>query len=66
MPSPALRHVQPMVKRHCADLDVPYTETTLLDSYRIALGHMHEIGTDAREADALGCSPVAMLRTSNG
>jgi fatty acid desaturase len=51
MPSPALRAVQPMVRRHCKKLDVPYTETSLLDSYRIALGHLHRIGTDVRAID---------------
>ncbi len=51
MPSPALRRVQPMVRRHCLSLGVPYTETGLLDSYRIALSHMHEIGSSARAVD---------------
>lgn len=58
MPSPALRHVQPMVRRHCAELGVPYTETGLFDSYRIALGHMHDIGTGARAADRAVPLPV--------
>jgi fatty acid desaturase len=51
MPMPALRHLQPMVRRHCAQLGVPYTQTGLIASYRIALGHMREIGTGARAAD---------------
>ncbi len=51
MPSPALRRVQPLVRRHCAELGVSYTETGLLESYRIALRHMHHIGDDARELD---------------
>ena len=48
MPSPALRKVKPMVRRHCAQLEIPYTETTLIDSYRIALGHMHHVGAGIR------------------
>jgi fatty acid desaturase len=51
MPSPALRQVQPLVRRHCTELGVTYTETSLLDSYRIALAHMHDVGEDARAAD---------------
>lgn len=51
MPSPALRHVQPIVRRYCEQLSVPYAETGLLESYRIALRHMHRIGEDARVTD---------------
>ncbi len=51
MPSPALRHLQPIVRRHCADLGVPYTETSLFESYRVALTHMRDIGGDARTID---------------
>jgi fatty acid desaturase len=51
MPSPALRQVQPLVRQHCTELGVTYTETSLFDSYRIALAHMHDIGEDARAAD---------------
>ena len=51
MPSPALRRAQPLVKLYCGGLRLPYTETTLLDSYRIALAHMHDVGADARSTD---------------
>jgi fatty acid desaturase len=51
MPSPALRQLQPMVRRHCRQLGIPYTETGLLESYRIALRHMHQIGECARVGD---------------
>lgn len=39
-----LRRVQPLVRAHCAVAGLPYTETGPLESYRQALGHMHEIG----------------------
>ncbi|HEY2298095.1 MAG TPA: acyl-CoA desaturase [Jatrophihabitans sp.] len=51
MPSPALRQLQPIVRRHCRQLGIPYTETGLLESYRIALRHMHQIGECARIGD---------------
>jgi fatty acid desaturase len=48
MPSPALRSAQRMVRPYCTRLGLPYTETTLLDSYRIALAHMHDVGAEVR------------------
>jgi fatty acid desaturase len=51
MPSTALRRARPLVKRHCARLRLPYTETTLFDSYRIALTHLHDIGAEVRGRD---------------
>jgi fatty acid desaturase len=32
----------------CRDLGIPYTETGLVDSYRQALDHMHEVGEPLR------------------
>lgn len=48
MPRPHLRLVQPLVRHHCRSLGVPYTETGLLDSYRQALSHMHQVGAPLR------------------
>ncbi|AQS65768.1 acyl-CoA desaturase [Streptomyces pactum] len=48
MPRPHLRLAQSMVKAHCHDLGVPYTETGLVDSYRQALRHLHEVGEPLR------------------
>jgi len=44
MPRPNLRRVQPLVRRFCAENDVAYTQTSLIDSYRRALRHLHGIG----------------------
>ncbi|OON72420.1 fatty acid desaturase family protein [Streptomyces tsukubensis] len=49
MPRPHLRLVQPMVRAHCRDLGIPYAETGLVESYRQALGYMHEVGEPLRE-----------------
>ncbi len=44
MPRPHLRLVRPLVRAHCRELDIPYAETGLVDSYRQALQHMHQVG----------------------
>jgi fatty acid desaturase len=51
MPRPHLRLAQPMVRAHCRALGVSYAETGLIDSYRQALGHLHDVGEPLR-ADA--------------
>ncbi|MFH8727667.1 acyl-CoA desaturase [Streptomyces termitum] len=48
MPRPHLRLAQPAVRAHCRALGVPYTETGFVDSYRQALGHLHEVGAPLR------------------
>ncbi|GAA3654889.1 fatty acid desaturase family protein [Streptomyces chitinivorans] len=48
MPRPHLRLARPLVKAHCHDLGVPYTETGLVDSYRRVLRHLHEVGEPLR------------------
>ncbi|WP_309049753.1 acyl-CoA desaturase [Streptomyces sp.] len=48
MPRPHLRLARPAVRAHCRALGVPYTETGFVDSYRQALGHLHEVGAPLR------------------
>ncbi|MGW4630767.1 acyl-CoA desaturase [Streptomyces rubiginosohelvolus] len=48
MPRPHLRLAQPLVRAHCADIGMPYTETGLIESYRQALAHMHDVGEPLR------------------
>ncbi|MFF4243298.1 fatty acid desaturase family protein [Streptomyces sp. NPDC001822] len=48
MPRPHLRLAQPLVKAHCASIGMPYAETGLVESYRQALRHMHEVGEPLR------------------
>ncbi|MFI5894013.1 fatty acid desaturase family protein [Actinoplanes sp. NPDC051513] len=52
MPTPNLRKVQPMVREYCAEVGVSYEETGLIESYRTALRHLHEVGAPLREARA--------------
>ncbi|MFF5724989.1 fatty acid desaturase family protein [[Kitasatospora] papulosa] len=48
MPRPHLRLAQPLVKAHCASIGMPYAETGIVESYRQALRHMHEVGEPLR------------------
>ncbi|GAA1252804.1 acyl-CoA desaturase [Kitasatospora nipponensis] len=50
MPRPHLRRARPLVQAHCAAVGIPYAETSLLDSYRQALHHLHEVGAPLRAA----------------
>ena len=49
MPRPCLRLAQPLVKAHCAAIGMPYAETGLIESYRQALKHMHDVGAPLRQ-----------------
>ncbi|MFF0745246.1 fatty acid desaturase family protein [Streptomyces sp. NPDC004111] len=52
MPRPHLRLAQPLVRAHCRAVGLPYTETGLVESYRQALSHMHEVGAPLRTGPA--------------
>lgn len=47
MPRPNLRLAQPIVRQHCMERGIPYAETTLLASYRLAVGHLRQVGLAA-------------------
>ncbi|MCU1569333.1 MAG: delta fatty acid desaturase [Naasia sp.] len=61
MPSVNLRKARPIVMAYCEKLDVPYTETKLLDSYRIIVRYIHKVGIGA--ADPFDCPLAAAYRT---
>jgi fatty acid desaturase len=44
MPRASLRHARPIVRAHCLQHGLPYVETSLFDSYRQALHHLHTAG----------------------
>ena len=50
MPSVNLPRLQPIVRDYCEELGVSYAETGLVESYAIALRHMHEVGAPLRAA----------------
>ncbi|WP_435206251.1 fatty acid desaturase family protein [Micromonospora sp. bgisy143] len=48
MPRANLRRAQPIVRAYCAEQGIPYAETGLVESYRQALAHLHEVGRPLR------------------
>ena len=44
MPRPNLRRAQALVRQYCRERQIPYTQTSLLHSYRLALRHLHTVG----------------------
>jgi fatty acid desaturase len=48
MPRPNLRHAQPLVRAYCAELNLPYAETSLAASYVTVLRHLHGVGAPLR------------------
>ncbi|WP_067504175.1 acyl-CoA desaturase [Actinoplanes sp. TFC3] len=48
MPTRNLRRAQPIVRAYCREIGVTYEETGLIESYGIALKHLHEVGEPLR------------------
>jgi fatty acid desaturase len=48
MPRPNLRRVEPLVRAHCAALEVPYTEVSLPRAYAIVIDYLNNVGLRAR------------------
>ena len=60
MPRPNLKRAQAMVRAHCAEQGVTYTETTLLKSYGIVVRYLNAVGLRAR--DPFACPLVSQYR----
>jgi fatty acid desaturase len=60
MPRASLRHAQPLVRAHCEALGLPYCETSLIESYRVALAHLNAMGAPLR-AESAAKPAVAVL-----
>ena len=60
MPRPNLKRAQPLVRAHCAKHGVAYTETSLLQSYRIITRYLNALGV--RGQDPFRCPLVALYR----
>ena len=61
MPRANLRAVRPLVRAHCAEHGLVYTETTLWSAYRQLLGYLNTVGV--RAAEPFRCPLVATLRS---
>jgi fatty acid desaturase len=60
MARPHLRRAQPLVAAYCAAQGVPYTRTSLWQSYRVVIGYLNTVGL--RGKDPFLCPLVAQRR----
>ena len=60
MARPYLARASEIVREHCRTLNVPYTETTILQSYAIVIRYLNEVGLAA--GDPFDCPEVARFR----
>ncbi|GAB4083529.1 acyl-CoA desaturase [Myceligenerans cantabricum] len=60
MPRPHLARAREIVREHCGTLDIPYTETSLLQSYAIIIDYLNRVGLHAR--DPFDCPMFHQLR----
>jgi fatty acid desaturase len=59
MARPHLAETRRLVRAHCERYGVPYTEASLLSSYRTVINYLNEVGLSAR--DPFGCPVAARL-----
>jgi fatty acid desaturase len=50
LPRNKLREAQPIIRDFCRDHCITYHETSVLQSYKEILQHLHEVGAPLREA----------------
>ncbi len=60
MPRPSLNRTRTLVRAYCAEHNVPYAETTLLESYGIVIRYLNQVGLSAR--DPFDCPLAGQLR----
>ena len=60
MPRPHLAKAREIVIEHCATLDVPYTEVSIMKSYAIVIEYLNRVGLAAR--DPFECPITAEFR----
>jgi fatty acid desaturase len=48
MPRANLRFAQPIVQAYCERIGMSYLSTSLIESYRMGLKHMHDVGSELR------------------
>jgi fatty acid desaturase len=62
MSRPNLARARVIVRAHCAEHGVPYTETGLVESYRIVVAYLNRVGLAAR--DPFDCPMLSQYRLS--
>ncbi|WP_432563287.1 fatty acid desaturase family protein [Kineococcus sp. SYSU DK003] len=61
MPRPNLRLVQPMVRRHCQELGMPYTEESFAGAFAAVVAHLNAVGLAGRRQQT--CPLAQQFRT---
>lgn len=64
MPRPHLAKARPIVMEACRELNVPYTETSLITSYAIVIEYLNRVGLAAR--DPFDCPMATTARRGLG
>ena len=59
MARPHLRKIQSLVATYCADEGVPYTQTSLWQSYRTVIGYLNTVGLKGKDPFLCPSSPNA-------
>jgi len=59
-PRPNLRALQTVVRRHCAEQGIPYTETSLGEAFRTIIAYLNQVGLKNR--DPYTCPLVRQYR----
>jgi fatty acid desaturase len=54
LPRNKLRAAQPIIRGFCRDHSIAYHETSVLQSYKEILQHLHEVGAPLREVRKAG------------
>ncbi|MFC4242120.1 fatty acid desaturase family protein [Gryllotalpicola reticulitermitis] len=62
MARPHLAQARTIVREHCAETGVPYTEATLVQSYAIVIAYLNKVGLQAR--DPFLCPVVTQYRSA--
>jgi len=61
MPRPHLRRAAPLVAEYCRSLGIPYTATSLTNSYAIVIRYIDKVGLGER--DPFACPLVQQRRS---
>ena len=62
MPRPALARAREITREYAQQLQIPYTEAGVVESYRIVIRYLNEVGLNAR--DPFDCPLVNRFRTT--
>jgi len=62
MPRPHLSRARSIVRQHCAETGIPYTEATLPHSYAIVVAYLNRVGLQAR--DPFVCPVIGQYRSA--